>query len=130
MYTKRAVMRASKILGTAVLAGALSAQNAAAGDHVVTVSVAVSSQGLDLTKPRDAQKFYVRLEDAAWWVCRRGPRVDLASPDNPNGCYENALADAVRSAKAPLVTQLYLATHTPQEAAAHAIEVPAQVAAK
>ena len=57
-------------------------------------------------------------------------RVDLKSVADLKGCYERALGSAVRSANLKLVTQVYLQTHTLQEAAAYGIVVPVQVAAK
>jgi UrcA family protein len=101
-----------------------------AKEHVVTISVPVNSQGLDLSRPDDARAFYIRLQNAAWLVCTRGTQVNLVPFDNPSACYEKSLGEAVRSARKPLVTQLYLATHTLQEAAARGIQLPAQVAAK
>jgi hypothetical protein len=55
-------------------------------------------------------------------------RVDLVPLNDPKGCYERALSDAIRSAKLPLLMRVYLATHTVQEAAARGIGVPAQAA--
>jgi hypothetical protein len=57
-------------------------------------------------------------------------RVDLVPFRDPQGCYEKALGNAVRAANLKLLTQVYLATHTLQEAAARGIDVPVQVAAK
>jgi hypothetical protein len=50
--------------------------------------------------------------------------------DDPKGCHEKALGGAVRAAKVPMVTQIYLTYHTLQQAAAYRIDVPAQIAAK
>jgi hypothetical protein len=90
----------------------------------------VSTQGLDLSQPAGAREFYRRLKHAAEVVCTHGMRVDLAPTPDPQGCYEKALADAVRSALMPLVTQVYLATHTLQQGAALGIDLPVQIAAK
>jgi len=128
MYTKT---RAP--LGAATVACALSALFAgavAAKDYKVTVALHVSTQGLDLSQPADAQTFYKRLEHAADIACTHGNRVDLVPLDVPKACYEKALGGAVRVAKAPLVTQMYLTTHTFAEAAAYGIEVPPQVAGR
>ena len=57
-------------------------------------------------------------------------RVDLKPVTDRKRCYEKALGSAVRSANSPLLTQVYLQTHTPQEATALGIDVPVQVAAK
>jgi UrcA family protein len=122
--------RAASLIGAAALAYSCFAGNAAAGEHVVPVSIPVSSQGLDLSKAADAKTFYVRLKNAAWVVCTRGTRVGLTPSDDLTGCYEKALADAVRSVQAPMVTLLYLNTHTLQQAAARGIELPPQFAAK
>jgi len=95
MYAKRMVM-SSRLVVAFAIAGALITANAAAGGQAITVSERVSSKGLDLNRPADAQKFYYRLQNAARVLCTRGN----------------------------------LAHHTLREAAAHGIEVPAQVAAK
>jgi UrcA family protein len=124
------IARASSVVGAAALACICFAGNASAEEHVVPVSVPVSSQGLDLSKPEDAKTFLVRMQNAAWVVCTRGTRVDLKPSDDLKGCYEQALGDAVRSVNMPMVTLSYLATHTLQQAAAHRIQVPAQFAAK
>jgi hypothetical protein len=57
-------------------------------------------------------------------------RVDLAPSPDPQGCYEKALGNAVRSAHLPLLTQAYLETHTLREAAARGIDLPVMIAAK
>jgi UrcA family protein len=131
MYTKLAIARVRLILGIAVVAGILFATNAAAAnDHNVTVVLHVSTKGFDLSKPTDARTFYARLENAAWVACTRGNRVDLLPVDNLKRCYEGALGGAIRSTKAPTLTEIYWETHSLQEAAAQGIKVPAQLAAK
>jgi UrcA family protein len=104
--------------------------DALAGDHEVTVAIRVPTQGLDLSQSDGAQKFYIRLKNAADDACTSGDRFDLAPPENPKRCYEQALAGAVRSANVALVTQIYLETHTVREASAYGVSAPAQVAAK
>jgi hypothetical protein len=47
---------------------------------------------------------------------------------NPPACYQDALARAVKSANAPLLTRLYLDNHTLQQAALQGIHEPAQMA--
>src|SRR5262249_44826481 len=101
---------------------------AAAKDHNVTVAIHVSTEGLDLGQPADARTFYMRIKNAAWVACTRGDRADLLPVDDLKACYEKALAGAIRSAKVATLTQIYLATHTLQEAVAHRIDVPAQIA--
>jgi len=131
MYTKLAAAGARSILGFGAVAGILFAGNAAAAkDHNVTVAIHVSTAGLDLSQPVDARTFYTRLENAAWVACTRGNRADLVPVGDLKGCYEQALGGAIRSAKAPTLTQIYLATHTLQEAAARGVEVPAPLVAK
>lgn len=113
-----------------MVACALFAGSVAAGDREFTVAYRVSTQDLDLSLPPGARELYTRLKRAAEVVCTHGMRVDLAPTPDPQGCYEKAPANAVRSAHMLLVTQAYLATHTLQQAAAHGIDVPVQVAAK
>ena len=129
MYAKRIVMSLRPLLALA-LAGAVVTANAAEAGRAIAVSERVSAKGLDLNRPADAQRFYERLQSAARVVCTHGNQVGLEPLDDPHGCIERALGDAVRAVKAPTVTQIYLAHHTLREAAAHGIEVPAQVAAK
>jgi UrcA family protein len=128
MYTNTLVMSACPVLATAVVACTLFAGNVAAKD--VAVAIQVSARGLHLSQPAGAQMFYTRLEHAARVVCTHGNRVGLQPSPDPNGCREKALGDAIRSANMPLLTQVYLATHTLREAAARGIDVPVQVAAK
>jgi UrcA family protein len=130
MYAKAAITTARLLLGATTVACALFAASVSAKDKIVADSVKISPQGLDLSQPADAQAFYTRLENAAWIVCTRGTRVGLLPAENQFKCYQSALGDAVHASNKPLVTQIYLATHTLQEAAAHGIDVPARVAAK
>ena len=129
MYAKVAVTSARLLLGTTTIVCMLFAANVSSKEKIVTESVKVSPQGLDLSRPADAQTFYTRLENAAWTVCTRGTRVGLLPVENRFKCYENALGEAVHASNKPLVTQIYLASHTLQEAASHGIE-PAQLVAK
>jgi len=128
MYAKTAVPSARLLVGAAALVCTLFAGNVVAKD--VTVAIQVSTRGLDLSQPADAQTFYTRLQNAAWVACTRGNRVNLRPVDNLQGCYEQALGGAIRSAKTPTLTRIYLATHTLRDAEKHGIEVPAQLAAK
>jgi UrcA family protein len=130
MYTKTAVTSAPSVLGAAAIVCTLLAGNVAASDHRVTVAIHVSTQGLDLRQPAAAREFYTRLQHAARVACTHGNRVDLKPAPDPEGCYEKALGDAIRSAKVPLLTEIYLVTHTLRQAAARGIDVPEQIAAK
>ena len=129
MYTKTTAMSAWPVLGAAIAACTLFAGSVAAKDDAVTVSIQVSTRGLDVRQPRGAQKLYWRLQYAARVACTHANRVGLAPSPDP-GCREKALADAIRSANLTLLTQIYLASHTLREAAAYGIDVPVQVAAK
>lgn len=130
MYAKVAITSTRLLIGATAVVCTLLAADVSAKDKIVTDSVKVSPQGLDLSRPADARTFYTRLENAAWVVCTRGTRVGLLPADDQFKCYQNALGDAVHASNKPLVTQIYLAAHTLQEAAAHGIDVPAQLAAK
>jgi len=99
-------------LGAAAIACALFAGTVAAED--LSIALHVSAQGLDLSQPADAQTFYNRLNYAARVVCTDGNRVDLVPLDNPKGCIDKALATAIRSVNAPMLTQIYVANHTAQ----------------
>ena len=129
MYTKTFLPRACPLLGAALicmlLCGTLAAQ-----DRMVTIAVPVSAHGLDLTRMKDAQTFYTRLRTAAWVACSSGDRVDLVPVDDYKVCYETTLASAVRSAKAPLITRLYLSTHTFEEAVAQGFYGRTQMAGR
>jgi UrcA family protein len=129
MYTKRAFISAFPV-AVAAVACALFAGSVAAKDDAVTVSIQVSTQGLDVSQPSGVQKLYLRIENAARVACTHGYRVDLAPSPNPEACREKALGDAIRAANLPQLTQAYLATHTLREAAAHGIDVPAMIASK
>lgn len=109
----------------AVVSGPIQAK-----DHAVTVSVAVSRAGLDLSNPAAARELYGRLSDAARVVCSHGNRVDLHPVSDFTGCYENSLAAAVRSVNEQQLTMEYLARHTLQDGARHGINTPVRMAAK
>jgi len=130
MYTKTTAMSAWPFIGTTIAACTLFAGSVAAKDNAVTVSIQVSTQGLDVSQPRGAEKLYWRLQHAARVVCTHGNRVGLAPSPDPEGCRQKALANAIRAANLTLLTQVYLASHTLREAAAYGIDVPVQVAAK
>ena len=129
MYTKTAFMSARVVLGAAAVAGMLFAGSVAA-KNPVTVAYRVTAQGLDVSQPAGARELYRRIQHAAEVVCTHGMRVDLAPSPDPGGCYEKALGEAVRSVNLPLLTQVYLETHTLRQAAARGIEVPVITAAK
>ena len=57
-------------------------------------------------------------------------RVDLEPVADERACYEKALAKSIGSANLPLVTKVYLQSHTLRDAAALGIELPEQMAAK
>ena len=130
MHFKSAALQSHFTLGALALAGALFAGHVAAQGHDVTVAIQVSAQGLDLHTPAGAQEFYGRLKHAADVACTHGNRVDLKPPSDPLACHEKALGEAIRSANLPLLTEVYLGTHTLRQAAAYGIEAPAQLAAK
>jgi len=115
----------------AVAAAALTVNpgRVAARDKPVTIAIAVNSRGLNLSQPADVHTFYRRIADAAWVACTDGNRVGLAPLPDPQGCYGEALARAIRSAGNPLLTQIYLETHTFREAVARGVVGAAQVAA-
>ena len=96
----------------------------------VTVKISVSAAGLDLSRPADARELYGRLQHAAEIVCTHGMRVNLEPVHDFVGCYEKALGDAVGSVNREQLSIVYLATHTPDQAAAYGIEIPARMAAK
>ena len=130
MSIKAAIIRTHFTVGALVFAGALFAGTVAAQGHDVTVAIQVSTQGLDLHSLAGAQEFYGRLKHAAEVACTHGNRVDLKPSSDPVACHEKALGEAIRSANLPLLTQVYLGTHTLRQAAAYGIEAPAQLAAK
>jgi UrcA family protein len=131
MNMKASILRAKPIVCLAALAAcAVLSGPANADGREVTVKISVSPAGLDVSQHSGAQRLYWRLQHAARYVCTRGDRVALEPSSNPEACREEALAEAIRSANLPLLTQIYLATHSLQEAAARGIEVPAMIAAK
>jgi UrcA family protein len=128
MGTNRVFVSAFPVLGIAVAACMLCAGGVSARD--LTVAFQVSTKGLDLRQPAGAHELYSRLQHAAEVVCTHGMRVDLQPSPDPEGCYEKALGDAIRSVNLPLLTQVYLETHTLRQAAARGINLPVIVAAQ
>ena len=130
MYTKTAYMSAWLVLGAAIVSCSLFTRDVAAEEREFTVAYRVTTQGLDPNRPAGAHELYSRLKHAAEVVCTHGMRVGLKPVANEDACYQKALGDAIRSAKLPLLTQVYLETHTPRQAAAHGIDLPVQLALK
>jgi UrcA family protein len=130
MNTKATVLNTKLLICIALIAacGVLSAPVQAKSQEV-TVKITVSTADLDLSRPAGAREAYARLQRAAGIACTHGMRVDLQPPTSFVGCYEKALGDAIRSANVLQLTQVYLETHSPREAAAHGIVAPVQVAA-
>jgi UrcA family protein len=130
MCTRKTSRLTRPLLGIGAVVFAIFSSHSSAKDSEVTVALHVSAAGLDLTEPADAQKFYTRLKAAARVVCTHGDRVDLVPSDDPQGCYEKSLAEAVRAVKAPLITQIYLASHLVRGAPTGWTYVPAPTAPK
>jgi UrcA family protein len=128
MIFKQFVSLAASIV--AVAGGGFSGAQAVADGRTLTVAIPVRTEGLDLGQAADARKLYLKLKYAAHVACTNGYKVGLAPvPDLPR-CVDMSLGSAVRSVNAPLLTQLYLETHTLQQANAVGLKVPAQVAGR
>ena len=130
MYANPIVTTARSFLGLAAVVCTFVAGSVVAEDRMVTIELHVRADGLDLRQTADVSTFYERIKHAAWVACTHGDRVDLVPLDDPKACYEKALGAAVASIKVPLLSQMYLATHTLQQAAAYGVDVPVQIAAK
>ena len=129
MYIKAAPACAMFIAGAVAISGPLLAGEGAAKNYDVKVAIHVSTKDLDLHQAAGAQTLYERIRHAADVACTHGNRVDLKPAGNVVVCRDEALGDAIRAVNAPLLTKVYLQTHTLQQAAAHRIRVPEQVAA-
>ena len=131
MNTNAAVLNAKAfIFIAAVAACAFLSAPVQAKDRWTTVTIIVSYAGLDISQPAGAHELYSRLQKASGIACSQGHPVDYHPLINYTSCYEQAIGAAVRSAKQPQLTVVYLKTHTPQEAAARGIEIPVLVAEK
>lgn len=131
MNTHASILAAKALVCIAATAAcALLSAPIQAEEPTVTVKINVSTAGLDPRQPAGARELYGRLQAAAHVVCTHGDRVDLRPVANFEGCFEQAVADAVRSARLPQLTMVYLKSHTLQDAATRGIEVPVLVAAK
>jgi UrcA family protein len=80
-----------------------------------TVSVKVTSAGLDLHSAAGARSMLVRLEVAAEQACGVEAEFDALRAAQFRQCYNHSLSSAVRALSQPLVTHLY-AEHYPREA--------------
>jgi len=129
MVMKTALWTTGTLWAT-IIVSALVAGNAVAASQSVDVSAPINTSGLDLSRPADVRTLYKRIKGTAEYLCGTSNRVGLAPADDPKGCYEKALADAIRSARLPMLTRLYLNTHSLQEATARGIEIPPQVSAR
>ncbi len=128
MYSNRTAPDIHSVLSAAAIAFTLLAGNASAAGHPVTVAVKVDSRGLDLETTAGAHQFYLRVKSAARIVCTHADQVGLEPSPDPEACSETALSEAIKSARIPQLTQIYLETHTSREASAHGIGIPLRVA--
>jgi UrcA family protein len=129
MDTKTSVTNAKPFICIAALA-ACALLSGPLQSREVTVKIRVNATGLDLSQPADARKLYGRLRQAADIACGNGNQVALEPVADFENCYEQTLADAVRSVNRLQLTIAYLATHTERDAATHGIQIPARLVAK
>jgi UrcA family protein len=130
MHIKAAVSCVPFAASALAICAAVLADNAGAHEFGVQVAIRVDMRGIDLRQPSGARELYRRLEHAANVACTYGNRVDLKPADNLDVCRDDALGGAVHSVNSPLLTQMYLENHTLRQAAAHGIQIPAQIASK
>ena len=130
MYTKSAFIKARSVLGAAIAACTLFAGDVGASGRPVTVTLKVSTQGIDLNEPAGARELYHRLKVAARIACTSANRVGLEPSPDPEACYEKALGKAIASVHIPQLALAYLETHTLGQATAYGINVPVAAAAK
>jgi UrcA family protein len=95
---------------------------ALSNDAEVRVRISVSTGDIDLSQPAGVRRLYGRLRDAARIACRDGDRVGLEPVADFTSCFEKSLGEAVRSINRQPLTQLYLQTHTLQDATALGID--------
>jgi len=109
----------SKLINAAVAAAVctlVSGMSQAASLDPPTVSVKVSSAGLDLSSEVGAHTMLRRLAGAAERVCGVEAEFDAVHGGQFRVCYKIALSEAVRSLNQPTVTHVYIAQY-PREAA-------------
>ena len=128
MYIKATNIGVRSIVSAFALGAAFLVADAAARVFDVKVAIHVSTAGIDVKQPEGAQELYRRIQHAAHVACTYGDRVDLKPVTPLATCYEQALGNAVHSVKAPLLTEIYLQSHTIQQAASYGIQIPKQVA--
>ena len=117
-------------LGALAACGLVCSAVQAAEEHTVIAAVTVNTLGLNPSQPAGAHELYVRLGKAARVVCSHGNRVDLHADSDYVGCYQKALAAAVRSVNRQQLTLEYLTTHTLRDAAKYGIDLPLSAAAQ
>jgi UrcA family protein len=111
------------LCAAAVAACALLSSPVRADGRVITVQKSVSTAGLDLAQPDAALTLYYRLSKAAFEVCANPLLVDVPSRSEHGSCFERALANAIRSARLPQLTAIYLKKHSQQDAANRVVDV-------
>lgn len=96
----------SALLGSVFLAASTLSLADALGNE--TVSVKVTSAGLDLHSAAGARSMLVRLEVAAEQACGVEAEFDALRAAQFRQCYNHSLSNAVRALSQPLVTHLYV----------------------
>jgi UrcA family protein len=118
------------LLGALAACGLLCGAVQAAEEHTLIAKVTVNTLGLNPSQPAGAHELYGRLSKAARVVCSHANRVDLHADSDFVGCYQKALAAAVRSVNRQQLTLEYLTTHTLRDAAKYGIDLPLSAAAQ
>lgn len=89
-----------------------------AAEAITSVSRQVSAAGIDLNTPEGAHVMYFRLKTAARALCSTSDPVERAPSWVYRACMEEALANAVRDAHRPFLTQAFVSDYG-AEIAAH-----------
>ena len=87
-------------------------------EATTTVSRQVSAAGIDLNTPEGAHVMYFRLKKAARALCSTSDPVEKAPSWVYRACMQEALAQVVRDAHRPFLTQAFVSDYG-GEIAAH-----------
>jgi len=117
----RTLSRSVNAALVATVCALVSGMSQAAPPHDDTVSVKVSTAGIDLNTAAGAQLFFTRLTVAAQQACGVEAEFDALRAAKFDHCYKEALGNAVRALSQPAITRVYVA-HYPRDAARYGID--------
>jgi UrcA family protein len=128
MIQKTAKLTTTACLGAITALAAIAPLYSHAADATVTVTRQVNYAGIDINTSDGAHTLYVRLKHAATSLCSASIEEYRGPSWKYRECIQEAVAKAVREAKRPLLTQMFVGDYGSEIAAQLGVDKATRVA--